>query len=169
PGPDDGRRLSHLLGWLHFPLLGLSVWAVAQGGPLWSSALLVIAAGLFFGQISNSNAHELIHRRDRGAFRLGAAVYTSLLFGHHTSAHRLVHHVHAATPLDPASAPGGRGFWAYLPRAWVGGFRAGLRAERQRAGGQMWPAPYRAYILGAFCSLMAAYTLGGVRGLAALL
>jgi len=106
----------------------------------------------------------LIHRADRWAFRLGAACYASILFGHHTSAHRLVHHVHAATPQDPATARGGEGFWAYLPRTWIGSFRAGLRAERQRHGGTAWPARYVAYILGAALSLVAAYALGGVAG-----
>ncbi|MEZ5755037.1 MAG: fatty acid desaturase [Paracoccaceae bacterium] len=59
------------------------------------------------------------------------------MIGHHASSHRLVHHHrHVATPADPASAARGRGFWRYLPRAALGGFREGLRAEtalRRRA------------------------------------
>lgn len=165
----DGHRLSEMLGVAHFALLGLTLWAMGGALPLQDKALIVVAAGLYFGQISNSNAHELIHRSDRWAFRLGAACYASLLFGHHTSAHRLVHHVHAATPKDPASARRGEGFWAYLPRAWSGGFRAGLRAERQRHGGAAWPAPYRLYTLGAGVSIVVAWSLAGASGVFGLL
>ncbi|APX11090.1 alkane 1-monooxygenase [Tateyamaria omphalii] len=160
-----GHRLSEVLGVAHFVLLGLSVWAMGTELPTLDKALIIVAAGLFFGQISNSNAHELIHRADRWAFRLGAACYASILFGHHTSAHRLVHHIHAATEHDPATARRGEGFWAYLPRTWVGSFRAGLRAERQRHGGAILPAPYTFYIAGALGSLSAALMLAGLSGL----
>lgn len=54
----------------------------------------------------------------------------TLLFGHHTSAHRLVHHRHVATPSDLNTARLGESFWHFFPRALVGSFRAGLAAER---------------------------------------
>ncbi|MEM6372371.1 MAG: alkane 1-monooxygenase [Pseudomonadota bacterium] len=165
----DGHRLSVVIGVVHFVLLGAAIWAMNGPLPLFDKVLLVIGCGLWFGQISNSNAHELIHRSDRAAFRLGAANYASLLFGHHTSAHRLVHHVHAATPKDPASARGGEGFWAYLPRTWAGSFRAGLKAERQRHGGTRWPAPYIGYVAGAGLTVAAAYGIAGPSGVAGLI
>lgn len=160
----EGHALSVALGIAHFVLLGAAIWAMNGPLPSLDKVLLIIGCGLYFGQISNSNAHELIHRTDAFAFRLGAANYTTLLFGHHTSAHRLVHHVHAATPDDPASARGGMGFWAYLPRTWIGSFRAGLRAERQRHGGVRWPAPYVGYVLGALLTVLAAYALANWKG-----
>jgi len=162
----NGHRLSILLGVVHWILLGAAAWAMNGPLPLSDKVLLVIGCGLYFGQISNSNAHELIHRADRWAFRLGAANHASLLFGHHTSAHRLVHHVHAATPNDPATARSGEGFWAYLPRTWFGSFRAGLDAERQRNADARWPAPYVGYIAGAIATLAAAFILGGTSGVA---
>ncbi|WP_241462529.1 alkane 1-monooxygenase [Tateyamaria sp. ANG-S1] len=164
-----GHRLSEVLGLAHFVLLGLTVWTMGTDFPMRDKGLIVVAAGLFFGQVSNSNAHELIHRADRRAFRLGAACYSSILFGHHTSAHRLVHHIHAATEKDPATARRGEGFWAYLPRTWAGSFCAGLRAERQRHGGVAVPAPYLFYGIGAAASLSAALLLGGVPGLIGLI
>ena len=168
PTDADGHLLSVALGGVHFGLLGLAVWSMGQPLALLDKGLIVVGCGLWFGQISNSNAHELIHRGTRGPFRLGAACYTSLLFGHHTSAHRLVHHVHAATDRDPASARLGEGFWAYLPRSWAGSFRAGLHAERQRRGGTRWPVPYRWYVGGAMAALAAAAALAGWRGVAGL-
>ncbi|WP_415920062.1 alkane 1-monooxygenase [Tateyamaria sp. SN6-1] len=168
-GDTDGHRLSEVLGIVHFVLLGLAVWAMGSALPMLDKVLIVVGCGLYFGQISNSNAHELIHRRARWAFRLGAANYASVLFGHHTSAHRLVHHVYAATARDPATARLGEGFWAYLPRTWIGSFRAGLRAERQRRDGAFWPTPYRWYVAGAALSLCAAALLAGGAGIAGLI
>ncbi|MEX0311263.1 MAG: alkane 1-monooxygenase, partial [Tateyamaria sp.] len=171
PGTSDttGHRLSEVLGVLHFVLLGLTIWAMGTDLALIDKALIVIAAGLYFGQISNSNAHELIHRSDRWAFRLGAACYVSILFGHHTSAHRLVHHVHAATPKDPATARRGEGFWRYLPRTWAGSFRAGLRAERHRHVGAYLPPPYQFYLAGAVVTIGIVYALAGAAGVLGLL
>ncbi|MEL6887533.1 MAG: alkane 1-monooxygenase [Pseudomonadota bacterium] len=169
PSDAHGHRLSEVLGLVHFALLALAVWSMGQPLPLLDKVLIVLGCGLYFGQISNSNAHELIHRSARLPFWLGAACYTSLLFGHHTSAHRLVHHVHAATDRDPASARLGEGFWAYLPRTWVGSFHAGLRAERARRDGVRWPAPYLWYEFGALTSLGLAALLAGAAGVAGLI
>ncbi|NHX27973.1 alkane 1-monooxygenase, partial [Escherichia coli] len=80
-------RLSALLAVLHFVLLAAGVWAVSGVSGLTLGARIVafFAYGLFFGQVSNSNAHELIHRSTRALHRLGMWVYISLMFGHHTS------------------------------------------------------------------------------------
>ncbi|WP_299211840.1 alkane 1-monooxygenase [uncultured Tateyamaria sp.] len=167
PAPSDqsGHRLSEALGAAHFILLGLTVWAMGTDLAMLDKGLIVVAAGLYFGQVSNSNAHELIHRADRWAFRLGAACYASILFGHHTSAHRLVHHVHAATMADPATARLGEGFWAYLARAWIGGCRDGLYAERRRHGGARLPRAYLFYGLASALSVAVAYALAGGAGI----
>ncbi|MEO9572493.1 MAG: hypothetical protein ABJ263_16025 [Tateyamaria sp.] len=61
----SGHLLSVVLGILHFVLLGAAAWAMNGPLPLLDKVLLVIGFGLYFGQISNSNAHELIHRADR--------------------------------------------------------------------------------------------------------
>jgi len=171
PAPTDasGHRLSEVLGVLHFVLLGLTVWVMGTDLAILDNGLIVIAAGLYFGQVSNSYAHELIHRADRWAFRLGAACYASILFGHHTSAHRLVHHVHAATMADPATARLGEGYWTYLARAWLGGCREGLRAERRRHGGGRLPRPYLFYALASALSVAAAYALAGGSGVLGLI
>ena len=118
----------------------------------WEKLALFLSAGWFFGQVSNSNAHELIHRSSRLLHRLGKWVYISLLFGHHTSAHPLVHHVHVATDKDPNSAKLGQSYYRFLPRAWIGSFRAGLAAESARlarAGKPRWQHPYVTYVGGA--------------------
>ena len=126
--------LSVALALAHFALLFLVVAALAGATGLgWGARLaLLLATGLFFGQVSNANAHELIHRSDKRLFLLGKWVYISLLYGHHTSAHRLVHHRFVATPDDPSTAGLGESYWAFAPRAWLGACVAGYEMERAR-------------------------------------
>ncbi|TNF65021.1 MAG: alkane 1-monooxygenase [Rhodobacteraceae bacterium] len=169
-GAQQAHALSVAMGLAHLGILPLGVWALSQGAMSLPAALATVGAlGLFMGQIANSTAHELIHRPDRWSRRLGAAVYASMLFGHHASAHRLVHHVHVATAHDPNSAPLGMGFWTFLPQAWIGSFMAGLRAEtrlRARARTARGPHPYVLYVLGSLCALALAWALGGPKAVA---
>lgn len=120
-----------VLGLGSLALMPAAVWAIAgdSGLPIWGRAAVFLGAGLWFGQVANPTAHELIHRSNRWLFRLGGLVYCALLFGHHTSAHRLVHHRHAASADDPNTARSGEGYYAFLLRAWLGSFRLGLAAE----------------------------------------
>lgn len=163
-GAPGGDRLSVVLAGLHFLLLVLGLAALTGTGlGLMAKIALFLGLGMFFGQVSNSNAHELIHRGSRLLFRLGAAVYVSLLFGHHVSAHRLVHHRHVATAFDPNSARQGESFWHFWPRAWLGSFIAGLRAERARPGRRM--SPYVVWVGGGIALCGAVLGLAGFAGL----
>lgn len=163
PGADPllaGLALGHLLA------LPAVVWAIAGDSGLggWQRAALMLGAGLWFGQVSNPMAHELIHRGSRLLYGLGVAVYTSLLFGHHSSAHRLVHHRHAASAEDPNSARSGEGFYRFFLRAWAGSFVKGwaeenaLRARSQAGRGLH---PYAVYLGGAAVALCLAYAIAG--------
>lgn len=156
------------LGVAHLLAFPLAVWAIAGDSGLSLAARVVVFLGFgqFFGQVSNPAAHELIHRGSRGLFRLGMAVYVTLLNGHHTSAHRLVHHRHVATPDDPNSARGDESFYAFLPRAYFGSFRAGLRAENARRAAQPGGLhPYALYIGGALLCLGLGALIAGLPGL----
>jgi len=177
--PDTQERsglwLSLVQASAHFVLWPVGVWAIGAGAhlDLVDKALLLVGLGLYFGQISNSNAHELIHNAATAPRRLGVAIYCSLLFGHHTSAHTRVHHVYAATLEDPNTARRGEGFWRFFIRAWSAGFAAGKAAEdrlRARASTPLsgWRHPYMGYLGGAGLALVAAFMLAGPKGLAAL-
>ncbi|MEM5542179.1 alkane 1-monooxygenase [Sulfitobacter sp. AS92] len=166
----SGRALTLALAVAHLLLLPLGVWAIGGAAHLevWDRALIFAALGLFLGQISNSNAHELIHAPRRLHRRIGTAIYISLLHGHHVSAHLRVHHPAAATPADPNSAPKGMGFWHFLLSASWGEFRAGWRADtaqRARKVGARGLHPYVVYLGGAALALLTALLLGGVPGL----
>ena len=169
PAPPAAETLLVLLGLLSLALPVIAVAGAAGPSLSWpEKGALLFAAGLWLGQIGHPAAHELIHRARRAKVRLGVAVYAAMLIGHHASSHRLVHHRHVATPADPASAPMGRGFWRYLPRAAIGGFREGLRAEnrlrrqRTKAG----PHPYLTYALISAMALLCAASIAGPAGIA---
>ncbi|MGP9791933.1 alkane 1-monooxygenase [Roseinatronobacter sp. NSM] len=161
------NALSVLLALSHLALMPLAVMSVAGltglGGAERVGAFF--GFGLYFGQVSNSNAHELIHRGDKILFSLGKWVYISMLYGHHTTAHRLLHHVHVSTPLDPNFPPKGRSFYRYFLRGWVGSFTRGYRVEQQRAARAGRVTPYVAYVGGGLAFLLAfglAFGWGGV-------
>jgi alkane 1-monooxygenase len=147
---------------VHLALLPYAVWSL--GGPLsgWAAVALFVGLGLWMGQVAVPAAHELIHRGDRRLFWLGVAVYTAILFGHHASAHRLVHHRHAASAKDPNTARAGESYYRFAPRAWIGSFRAGWNAERGRRGLH----PYAVYLGGAALALALAFGLAGWAGVA---
>ena len=158
PGSEALLRALGLAALLVLPLLCITL----SYRPFDLSALcLALAAGLWLGQVGHPVAHELIHRPARLPRALGVAIYTSLLIGHHASAHRLVHHAQVGTAQDPNTARAGEGFWHFAARAWAGSFRAGLRAERARGS--------RAYLVyggGALAALGLAAALAGWAGLA---
>ena len=154
------------LGLACLAALPLTTWAIAgpSGLTLPARIALFVAAGLWFGQVGHPAAHELIHR-PRPLYWLGLAIYTALLFGHHTSAHRLVHHRHVATPQDPNSAPGDESFYRFLRRAAVGSFVAGWRAENALRGPNgKGPHPYVLYVGGGVAALILAALIAGLPG-----
>ncbi|WP_425041301.1 alkane 1-monooxygenase [Primorskyibacter sp. S187A] len=171
----SGAGLSIGLGVAHLLLLPLVVWAVSSNPALsmLDKVLLVTGAGLWFGQVSNSNAHELIHRPLRSTRRLGRALYASILYGHHASAHLRVHHVHAATDRDPNSARVGEGFWAFALRCAVGEYTEGLAAESAARAQlepkpSLWSHPFLSDALVSSTALALAFALGGWSGVGVL-
>lgn len=160
----------------HLIALPMVVWGIVGDSGLgsWQRAALMLGAGLWFGQVSNPMAHELIHRGSRVLYGLGVAVYTSLLFGHHASAHRLVHHRHAASAEDPNSARSGEGFYRFFLRAWGGSFAKGYaeenalraRSSSGRGRGKRGLHPYAIYLGGAVLALILAYLIAGPWGVA---
>lgn len=166
PGSDT---LLAVIALVHLALLPAVVWAVAGDSGLSTAqrGAALAAAGLWFGQVAHPAAHELIHRGDRRLFALGAAIYTSLLFGHHTSAHRLVHHVLAATRADPSTARAGEGFWRFAIRAWRGSWAQGRRAEDARRARRGGLHPYAVWTGGAAVALACGAAVAGGAGLLA--
>lgn len=164
--------LSAALAVAHFILLCTVIYSLsgAVAHSLASGLALFFSHVLFFGQVSNANAHELIHRNNKLLFLLGKWVYISLLFGHHTSAHRLVHHRWVGCKSDPNTPRLGENFYHFAKRAWLGSFRKGLKQEntlRARAlkAPPLYSHPYGHYILGGVGFCLMAVVIGGITGL----
>ncbi|MEM8775820.1 MAG: alkane 1-monooxygenase [Pseudomonadota bacterium] len=135
------------LATLHFILLALCLYAALNlTGP--QLALTLICTGLVFGQISHPVAHELIHKHSKLMRLLGRLIYSSLLVGHHASAHLRVHHVHVGSDKDPNSPRAGEGFYRYALRATRQSFILGLREENRarKASAPLWTHPYALYL-----------------------
>lgn len=161
--------LSVSLAVAHIILWVIVVAALAGWGDLmtWEKLVVFTAAGLFMGQVSNSNAHELIHRPGHWMRHAGRWIYISMLFGHHFSAHTLVHHIHVGTKADTSTARRGESFYRFFIRAWKGEFREGLRAENRRfprLNRPWWRHPYVAYMGGAAMMVVMAAAIGGPKG-----
>jgi alkane 1-monooxygenase len=182
PGPEAapgvefpaGDRLAVALGAAHFGLLALAVLALPGATGLTAAERIAafLAFGLFFGQVGNANAHELIHRSDRALARLGKWVFISLAYGHHVTAHPRIHHRYVGTDDDPATARLGESFWNYVPRAWWGAFRAGFEIEAAIAAvaGRrlaLWQHPYAEHLAGTAGVAALAFLIGGWGGLVA--
>lgn len=169
-----GHGLSIALGVIHLFLTVIGIrWIGGVDGVSGIEIIPALAAyGIYFGQVSHPNAHELIHRSGREARRLGKIVYSSMLFGHHASAHPKVHHVYVATIYDPNTALLGESFYHFCIRSWTGSFREGFRVESfdlKRAGRTWASHPYVGYVLGAIALMILSVLLAGPGGLGALL
>jgi alkane 1-monooxygenase len=165
-------QLLVMLGCAHFALLALALWAVAGSSGLTTldRCLVAMAAALLFGQISHPVAHELIHRSPRAMRLMGRLIYTSVLMGHHASAHMLVHHVHVGSDKDPNSPKRGQGFWRYAASAWWRSFKQSFEAEtRLRRGHITLSHPFVIYSFGAAGLITIAGLSLGAKGIAALM
>ena len=135
------RLLNHLTVPLHFVILIIGAWFVANNQLGWSG---LWAISLTVGAISGfgiNTGHELGHKKaasDRLAARLVLAVP---FYGHFTSEHNAGHHAEVATPEDSASARFGESIYRFVLREIPGGLSRAWRLESkslQRRGLKAW-------------------------------
>ncbi len=109
-------------------------WASNTSVPLWQIAILGTACGTVAGGVGIVLAHEMGHRRsplDRG---LARALLCLVGWGHYLIEHNRGHHRHAALWHDPATARREESLWGFLPRYWVGVWRAAVALGREQRG-----------------------------------
>ncbi|WP_298358765.1 alkane 1-monooxygenase [uncultured Litoreibacter sp.] len=170
---DEADLLSQMLAGTHLVLLLITIWSLAGGGPglfSLSGIALFLGAGLFFGQVSASNAASLVHRQEPQMRMLGTALYISLLSGHRATVEPYVHHVYVGTKHDPMTSHEGESLWQYLPRALLGGLRTAVKVEKHRRASSDLPIwhlsnPLLQYAGGAVAMLLAALLVAGPGGL----
>lgn len=125
--------------YLYLPIQHLSLilacWLWVGGGwvdmaPIDKVGLMITVGGI--GGIAINTAHELGHKRARAEQRLSKVALAQTCYGHFFVAHNRVHHVHVATPRDPASSYLGESMWVFIPRSVIGGLRFAWRLEARR-------------------------------------
>jgi alkane 1-monooxygenase len=118
--------------YLHYAIIGWGCYVLltgsADGGPLtgWQQAGLIYSIGILGGGIINV-AHELGHRSSRIAQLHAKAALLSVSYMHFIIEHNRGHHVHVATPQDPATSRKNQTLYAFWWQTLVGSYRSAWR------------------------------------------
>jgi alkane 1-monooxygenase len=136
--------LLYLFVYLHYALL---LWGsyVLLTDPLTTvqQLLLMMSIGLFAGTIINV-AHELGHRSSWIARFHAKFALLSVSYMHFFIEHNRGHHVHVATPADPATSHKNQPLFAFWGQSIVGSYRSAWRIESKllaKAGHPVWSLP----------------------------
>ncbi|CAH0996694.1 Alkane 1-monooxygenase [Emticicia aquatica] len=92
---------------------------------------LMLSQGVYASTIINV-AHELGHRASPVAQFHARAALISVCYMHFFVEHNRGHHVHVATPLDPATARKNQTVFAFWKQSLVGGFSSAWDIEQKR-------------------------------------
>ena len=133
--------LLYIFVYLHYALL---LWGgyVLIADPLTTiqKIQLMVNIGLFGGTIINV-AHELGHRSSRVAQFHAKLALLSVSYMHFFIEHNRGHHVHVATPQDPATAHKNQSLYAFWWQSVTGSYRSAWRIETkllEKAGLPVW-------------------------------
>ncbi|WP_040750207.1 alkane 1-monooxygenase [Nocardia transvalensis] len=141
PSDEDYELLSNdrYYRWCTYLFLPIQLFGLGIAAYLWANDGLAVVDKLglaatlgFMSGIGINAAHELGHRVERMERWLAKIALAQSGYGHFYVEHNKGHHARVATPEDPASARLGESLWEFLPRSVVGGFRSGIRLERER-------------------------------------
>ncbi|MEL6288704.1 MAG: alkane 1-monooxygenase [Pseudomonadota bacterium] len=176
PATEDDAIKAHLwLTWFWVPcqvalIVGLLV--VAGDGTLagWELWAMAATLGLATGGIGITYAHELMHQRNRFERWLAEVLMCSTLYGHFCIEHVFGHHLHVATPRDPASARPGESLYRFLPRTVIGTLRSAwaIQSEQlRRRELPLWSRQNAFWRYGAWTAawITLAYLVAGLTGL----
>ena len=101
-----------------------AIWMVASGGlkSLWDWKGFIIGCGLVTGGIGITVAHELGHKKSKFERFLSRLLLMQVSYMHFYIEHNRGHHVHVATPKDPATARVNQNFYAFWWQSVVGSY-----------------------------------------------
>ena len=118
------------------------LWKILAAGQLaaWETLLIALALGQA-ATIVLVASHELLHETSSSRRWIAEFLLCSVGCAPYAIDHLYVHHIHVATPRDPASARKGESFWRYLPRSLSGNLaraRDWTRTRLSRRGLTVW-------------------------------
>lgn len=124
-----------LVTWLWVPVqflfLGWAILQILTFGTLWSpeALLLLVNTGLVTGGIGITVAHELGHKNNAFEQFLSKALLLTVSYMHFFIEHNRGHHVHVATPEDPATARKDESFYRFWIRTVRDSYRHAWQLE----------------------------------------
>ena len=154
-------------------LVALILWAVCNIPTLilYERIVLLVFCGML-GRLTILASHDLIHRRQLWARRLGEFAMSAVALPHFHTEHVYMHHPNVATPRDGESARIGQSYYNYffsvLPYGYVEAIRTQYRRLARR-GLSFWHRsnPVWRWIGFWFAWIALALAIGGWLGLAA--
>lgn len=121
--------------WTFFQV-GFLLWGsyVVASVPLlwWEWILFTFSFALVTGGIGITVAHELGHKKSQIEQFYAKVLLMTVCYMHFIIEHNRGHHVHVATPKDPATSRKNEGFYGFWLRSVVGSYRSAWELEGQR-------------------------------------
>jgi len=118
-----------------FVQIGFLVWAidlVATRHLSWIElAMFAVSCGLVTGGIGITVAHELGHKKSKWEKFLSQALLLTVCYMHFYIEHNRGHHVHVATPEDPATAKKHQNVYAFWVQSVFAGYAHAWKIEGQ--------------------------------------
>lgn len=109
--------------------------------PLSTAEMIFLALSLGFVTATGATpAHELCHHGNQFDRFMGQALMTPISMADFYVYHNFHHHIHVATPLDPATSAYGENFWKFALRSTVLKSITAWKVEAERLGrkGSSW-------------------------------
>lgn len=94
--------------------------------------LLTLNTMLMNGGVGITIAHELGHKTNKLDKFLAKLLLVQVGYGYFYVEHNRGHHVHVATPKDPATAKKNQSYYSFWKQAVIGGFFNSIKIERER-------------------------------------
>jgi alkane 1-monooxygenase len=149
--------------YLHYAVIGWSCYILVTANLTgWQQAGLIYSVGIFGGGIINV-AHELGHRSSAFAQFHAKAALLSVNYMHFIIEHNRGHHVHVATPVDPATSRKNQTLYGFWLQTLPGSYRSAWQIEKRllaKEGKPVWSwhndMLWFALLPVAFCALLTA-------------
>jgi len=128
------RFVTYLWAYFQFAFLIWAFYAVSTGAltTLYEWAGFVISTGLVTGGIGITVAHELGHKKSKLERFYSKALLMTVCYMHFYIEHNRGHHVHVATPEDPATARKNEDFYSFWIRSVCMGYVHAWKLETVR-------------------------------------
>lgn len=128
------RFITYCWTWFQVIFLFWGAFAVASGelNSAWEYAAFILSFSLVTGGIGITVAHELGHKKSAIERIYSKILLMTVCYMHFYIEHNRGHHVHVATPLDPATARRGENFYSFWIRSVVGSYRHAWALEKER-------------------------------------